>query len=331
MTEHICTKCNKKFTSKQSLVFHQRKKFDCAAGEFQCQSCGQRFRHRQARDYHRKNACKGPQQTIAGLQAQLEQCQTVLAATGTLGERQTDQVGTATPSVTVNQGSGSSIVGNVTNITNNTINLVLPFGREEITHINAMSLEDLRQKIGLQPNDKTMIELFKLIRLNEAYPENHTLLLPDREGKQIHYKDKDGWKSDNFDKRMRMAIHHDHTVLDGKFREDGDRDHDFYYDYLWKSVGSRLSRHDDHGLKAISGPLRKHLHDLTLRLATKYTPEQEQPLNEDSGEQSTDSVQERLLDLRLTEEKTRLTEAEIRKLELQLKIIEAEEAMRVVV
>ena len=78
MTEHICHKCQKVFSSKQSLTNHLNKKYSCDSGAYSCQKCGQKFAHRQGRFYHQKYVCQGPVTTMATLQAELEQLKKAL-------------------------------------------------------------------------------------------------------------------------------------------------------------------------------------------------------------------------------------------------------------
>ena len=332
ITEHVCDKCQRSFTSKKDLERHRKRRYPCDAGLFTCENCTQTFTQRSSRDHHRRHTCKGSTQTIAGLQAQLEQCKLIIAATGRLGERAVE--GSTSNGQTTNVGTvqGDVIEGDkITNIYNNIV--VLPAGNECTDHIRQMSMEELREKIGLQPNDSTMEKLFALVRLDENHPENHTLLLPDLNGKEIHYKTKTGWEVGDFNNRMHAAFCDDTTLLTKIYPED--QRNDLFYDgFLYHDLLPRIgsSKIDDSNLKPLGNKLRPRLHELAVRLAQKYTPETTVtgevsagasiPIPPEAVSESQLRLQLALEELRLKtrEEETRSRKEETRTLELQLEL-----------
>lgn len=66
-----CGKCNKKFTSKQSLVYHLSKNVCSKLIEFKCNGCEKKFASKQKLNYHiAKNVCKKIKNQIVDVQGQ---------------------------------------------------------------------------------------------------------------------------------------------------------------------------------------------------------------------------------------------------------------------
>ncbi len=321
MTEHICVKCNKKFATKRNLEYHSAKKYSCDAGRYSCPKCGQTFTHRQARDHHKNHTCKGLTPTIASLQAQLEQCKTVLAATGALGERRPETVHGSSLNTSVSHQGDNTVLGGdvvegdkITNIHNHTNFFVLPSRQENTQHLEQLTFEELKEKIGLQPNESTMKELFKVMRLDENHPENHTLLLPDPNGQEVHYKSENGWETGSFDNRMLIAFSDDADLLKKIYPKEL-REDQFYQGFLLRQFVHKIgsSAKDKSNLKQLGDEMRPLMHALTVVLAEKYTPATDEEPAKESGQQvpSTSS------DLRLRFETEKLRKESLQ-LELEL-------------
>ena len=95
--------------------------------EHMCDTCQKTFTQKSIRDFHRqKHTSTGAPQTIASLQAEIEQCKAVLAATGALGRQEVN--GGQASSTNIQVGTlhqGDVIKGDkITNIYNNLV--VLP-------------------------------------------------------------------------------------------------------------------------------------------------------------------------------------------------------------
>ncbi len=322
--EHICTKCNKSFSTKTELKRHVDRRFPCDTGKFKCQKCNQTFQNRNGRDHHRKHTCKGPVQTTADLQAQVAQLQTVLAATGALGEhRRQHTIGPSTTSVQADTVNIQAVSGDVviegdkiSNIYNNTNVFVLPMGEEDSEHIKRMSFEELKSEIGLQPNATTMKKLFRLRRLDQNHPENITLLLPDRDGDQLHYKTEKGWETGEFYNIMHAAWCQDSSFLDRIYPDDLRFDA-FHGGFLiYQHMQKTSSSPKDRSLKPESDELRPDIFRLTQDLAEKYTPEQSAETNVRDGKQAS-TLQTSAPVLRLELE---VEQARIRRLELELEL-----------
>lgn len=264
MPEFPCPHCHKLLATKQSLQSHLHKKNPCTVGDFACSGCRAKFLHRNNRDHHQKHDCKGRSSTYADKDKNIEKLKTVLAATSSLGEikQLTDTV------IQVNGDVGTLVTGDQINHVQNTI-IVLPNGSENIGYIRDMALEQLKEHIGLTHDPLTMAKLFNLIRANEAHPENHTMLLPDRDGETIHYKDSEGWKERPFEERVRRMIHADHELLQSLVRKDWDNYEKFYWDYLVFDIGRKCAELDHTGLKPIYDEIRNSIHELTVNLASK--------------------------------------------------------------
>lgn len=264
---HICDKCGLEMSSKQSLLNHQEANV-CTKEKkkYQCPDCKVKFSRRNTLNYHRKKFCKGKQITVCDRDDHIQGLQKALAASH--GLKANIEEKQSSPNNIHNENNFQNChVGDVNNIQINIT--VLPIGEENIDHLKGIALEDLRRKIGLKAEASTMIELFKLIRLDADHPENHNLLLTSKDSDKIHYYDGDGWKEGKFDEQMRMAL------LDDKYRlRDfiGMRQWDdkFYWGYLEHHVGQKINERDDIALKPIYDGIRIPLLESTLKLAAKH-------------------------------------------------------------
>ena len=137
-----------------------------------------------------------------------------------------------------------------------------------------MSYEELRDNIGLEPNVSTMQKLFKLRRLDENHPENITLLLPDRNGNQVHYKTTEGWKTGDFYNFMHSAYCADSAFLEAIYPKSRSFDQ-FHRGFLLGSHAQKLgsSAKDQSKLKPESDQLRPDMFRVCKGLAEKYTSE----------------------------------------------------------
>lgn len=159
-------------------------------------------------------------------------------------------------------------IGEITNIQNNiTVNAT---GCENINYIRAMSYDGFKREVGLTPHHSTMSRLFKLVRLNDEHPENHNLLLPDRDGDMIHWKSKDGWKQTDYKEKIRSLLHNDIiNVLDTKVRGDK-RDDTFYWGYIVHEIMRKCGEIDHLGLKPIYDDIRSPLYEQTMKYVDQY-------------------------------------------------------------
>ncbi len=325
VSEHNCDKCNASFGSKKDLQKHFNRKYPCNEGKFKCQKCSQTFTKRSSRDHHRRHTCKGVVPTRTDLQVQLDQYKTVLAATGTLGERRPEISSGASASkfpagiVHHNNVVGGDVVegDKITNIHNHTNIFVLPARQENTQHLQQMTFEELKEKIGLEPNESTMKKLFKVMRLDENHPENHTLLLPDPNGEEVHYKSENGWKTGSFDNRMLVAFSDDADLLKKIYPKELREDH-FYQGFLLRQFVHKIgsSEMDKSNLKQLGDEMRPLMHALTVVLAEKYTPTTDEEPTEVFGQQ----VPTTSSDLRLRFETEKLRKESLQ-LELQLEQI----------
>ena len=291
MTKYLCPKCDQDCKSTQGLSKHLAKKFRCDRDpSFRCKHCAKGFTFRQSRDFHQKS-CAGPKVTIEQQQKRIETLETVVAAIG--GTASSSHVGS-----TINN-DNRTIINNehVNNIQNNNITVFVA-GQENIDYIKALTLEELKREIGSSPDPNLIMNFFKLRRINEEHPENHSLLLPDVEGKSIHYKDKDGWKETSYDEKMRGLLHGDNLDLQSRFNEHQQETHyNLYWGYLVHDLMTKCTRMDFDGLKPILDGLRGPLHDLTTRLAAENTTNDWSNDNQDVEDIDEDLLQEQALDL----------------------------------
>lgn len=285
--ELICADCGHVSESKRNHERHINQRIPCSRRKFVC-DCGERFLKKKELNRHKNHRCNGPKISIEGQAKHIQSLQTVLAATGALGEHVNINA--------LNQINGDHnhiVTGDqITNVQNNII--VLPAGKENVDYIKSMLPEELKRQIGLTPDPSTMTSLFKILRANEEHPENHTLLLPDIDSKTVHQKTASGWAETAFDERIRSLIHHDYELLDSCIKRK-DRDESFYWNYLVRDVLRKCGEVDHVGLKPIYDSVRVLLHDLTKTLADKFNDDEESP------DASRDAADEELDDLDLQE------------------------------
>ena len=273
MPEHVCEDCGYIAYSLSRLERHHKRRNKCSIGKYKC-DCGHRTNDKSNLNKHKKT-CKGRPKSIADREKELAEYRTVLAATGNQRNNTNQEIlqnAAASSSTSLNNennqshsGSGD-IVGRdqINNITNNiTVNCAY---KEDIDHIQKMTIEELKKKIGCLPDLSTHVKLFDLIRTSEDHPENNTMLLPDLNGKTVQYKTEDGWQSAPYNQRMLEAFLTDNKFLIEKIPS-SHQDQIFYQGYL---LGSNFRAKDDY-LMPYYDACRKSLHDMTLKLAESHT------------------------------------------------------------
>ncbi len=324
MPEHVCPDCGYIAYTLSRLQRHLDKKNKCNMGKFPC-DCGYRTDDKSNLNKHKK-ICKGRPKSIADREKEIAEYQTVLAATGNQRSSEAPQASSdAGPSTLINNGtnqahSGSGdIVGRdqINHITNNIV--VNNTYNERIDHIKDMSMEDLKSKIGCLPDFSTHVKLFELIRTAEDHPENHTMLLPDAEGKTVHYKTDDGWKSAPYQQRMLEAFLTDNKFLIDKIPK-SKQDQEFYYGYL---LGCNFRVKDEY-LMPYYDACRKSLHGNTMKLAESHSDfRQSEPQTQNTSTVRTAVTDKEIEMERLKVEKEKLVGENLR-LQLRLKQMETD-------
>ena len=284
-SKFACPNCDLECRSSQGLQRHLNRKFKCnRKSKYDCQHCHQSFSHRQSRNFHQKS-CNGPKPTIEGQQKRIENLETVISAIGK----------PATSGIQNNITNKNCVINNeqVNNIQNN-INVFVA-GQENIDYIKAMPFEELKKQIGSNPDPNIIMNFFKLRRINEEHPENHSLLLPAIDSESIHYKDADGWKETSYDEKMRGLLHEDNLDLQSRFSERQQESHySLYWGYLVHDLMTKCTRMDYYGLKPILDGLREPLHTLTAKLASANKNVESESESEEIDE---DLLNEQALDL----------------------------------
>lgn len=267
MCVHSCTRCGLTFCSKQKLISHLNKKNKCDKGVFACDQCHKHFNSRSGLVHHEKNSCPGqPSLSERDKDKEIDNLKTALSAMRGMGE--TIPTATDANRPIINNNVVNINIGDITNIQNNiTVNAA---GSENIDYIRAMTLDGFKQEVGLTPHHSTMSSLFKLVRINEEHPENHNLLLPDRDGDMVHWKSKDGWKQTDYKEKIRSLLHNDIVnVLDTKVRG-RDRDDTFYWGFIVHEIMRKCGEIDHTGLKPIYDDIRSPLHDQTMKYVKQF-------------------------------------------------------------
>lgn len=313
MSELHCSKCP--FVAKHpwELRRHNEKKKPCGIGNYSCNTCHKKFISRSGLWEHQQhNRCPGPPaQTSEQKDKEIRDLRVALDAVRGMGEVVTQTDGNR-PIVNVNIVNPVFNQTDITNIQNNIV--VNVAGEENIDYIRAMSLDGFKQAIGgLTPSHSTVSNMFKLVRINEDHPENHNLLLPDRDGDMIHWKSKDGWKTMKFDDKIRGLVSSDIlNVLDSKIRGP-DRDTTFYWGYIIHEILRKCGEMDHAGLKPIYDDIRDPLHEQTIKYAQRFKEasidEQDEPSNPAVSVAATDSLN--LDDVRIMMNKLQVLEKQL--------------------
>ena len=300
--EVICPKCQKVCDSKTHLAKHLERKIPCDAGKYQCEECMKRFTTQSYLSNHKK-ICKGRQLSYAEKDKQIEELKIVLAATG----NQRLSASSGLLATDMQDKLAQTIDGDQINHIQNNI-FVLPLGRENIAHIQKLTISELQSAIGLKSDPSTMIKLFELIRTDENHPENHTMLLPDLNGQTVHCKREDGWQTETFNNGMHRAIHADNSFLIRKLPDDF-ANKSFQDGYLMEQVQQKINFCDHQALKSIYDGVRASLHALTMKLAAQYQSVDEvKAVNRDDEHQTDEQVDIELqkLEAKFAEERLKI-------------------------
>lgn len=312
-----CQDCDKVFKCRADLAKHKNKKFKCTEGQYPCRTCGKRFRHQPARSKHEKT-CQGRQKTVSGQQKEIDRLKKAMETIDARHQQMTSEAG---PSSSINCDIANVHNGdNITVIQNNiTVNT---FGKEDASFVQAIPSDELYDRVKHSENILALSEFFKLLRLNPDRPQNHNMLLMDKDADEIHYKSKNGWKTGGTE-----------SVLDGCLAKDGlllqcclNKNQDYEslpeeQKQLWKYIALEVMPH----IGAVAYPpfqkyyesAREYLCESTMALCAAY-PVAEQAVmttspTEDLG---------RLLLIEKSKEKQIQSQIELTKLQLELKKLE---------
>lgn len=203
--DRTCQDCLKEFKYPADLEKHKKKKYPCTQGDYPCRLCSKHFQHQSGRSRHEKT-CQGPPRTVSGQQKEIDNLKKAMQ---TIDAQQHQLNNGASTSIshceTANVHNGDN---NITVIQNNiTVNTC---GKEDVTFIKSLPSDELYNLVKRNENILTLSELFRLLRLDPAHPQNHNLLLLDKDADEIHYKSKSGWKTGGTE-----------SVLDGCLAKDG--------------------------------------------------------------------------------------------------------------
>lgn len=177
--------CGKEFQNNYELTRHLNRKTPCKAGDVECPECRKTFTTKRYLSAHVKDGrCKGKSDAtlaeeradeVARLTDQLEQ-QSILM-------NMTNQVTSAAANgITIDNSTH-----NVKNIQNVTINMssltaVNPVGQERLSHLTA---SELCRRLKFVRNPTVFADWCALIRADEDFPENHNVLLINKDDKNM--------------------------------------------------------------------------------------------------------------------------------------------------
>ena len=153
--------------------------------------------------------------------------------------------------------------------------------------------------------------------MDPEHPENHNLLLTDKDSQTLHFFGDDRiWRQGPYNDQMRLAIYDTNNVIKRLIpeKERGD----YFDNHLVYGIGAKCNFKDDIGLRPIFDGIRGPLHEATMRLMKS---DQEQP---DELRQELEITQistlsnQVLIEREIT--KRQQMQTDIRKLELEIEL-----------
>lgn len=328
MTEFVCAKCGLRLSTKATLIKHEASG-GCELKRFQCSSCKIKFNRKKDLNWHANHGkCRGIQQTHEQKDKEIMNLKNALAAASGLNSNIEERHHQSRLQIIENQTNTHNInVEQIQNVTQHIV--ILNCGEENIDHFRQMPLQQLKDKIGFDKNPSTHIEAYKLIHLDPQHPENHNLLLTDRDSDQVHFFGNDNWNSGSFDEQMRIAIFDVNRAIQRTIPEQH-RD-EYYWNHLEYGIGAKCNSRDDAALRPIFEGLRDPLHQSTLRLMgmpINQRRNKSEPIGDSARDIILNVEKERTKQIELRE-KTRMKELELsqekerektRQMELQLEL-----------
>ena len=193
MIDHPCHRCPLVFKTKKDLEQHLAKKYPCDKAPFRCE-CGHGFQRANALAAHKRNSCKGPQNSITSLEHRVQQLEQTLANVSPCPQQSISN----NESVVVN--NTNNTINNVNvNVTNNYT--VVMFGNEHLSHIRNFDIPDLKKRLGnLDPGVESVRKFVEMERFDPDLPENRNVLMFDED--RLLILTANGWKDFDADRCM---------------------------------------------------------------------------------------------------------------------------------
>ena len=184
-----CSVCSKIYSSIKSYNNHiTRNRCKIVPDDFSCQYCSKSFKRNYNKNVHEISCSKNLMLIIKEKEEEIQKLKLT---------------------VTTNNNN------NVTNITNNTQNIIINnFGNEDISHVTKKQM--LR---AIRMNKECPIELIKLIHFNIDKPENHNIYKPNFKDKYVKYCDNNIWKIGDLMKIVTELYLSKMDIAEEKFEE----------------------------------------------------------------------------------------------------------------
>ena len=133
-----CQKCGRQFDCKRDLDRHLKKKYPCDEAGFKCDNCGRKLWTKDSKTAHEK-ICDGNIPTIEDKNSEIQRLNNVIAATSGLN---TEILGKRQQIINNNNTQNNITINDIQNVTQNIV--ILPTGKEDISHLKAIPFENLR-------------------------------------------------------------------------------------------------------------------------------------------------------------------------------------------
>ena len=151
MKEYVCTKCNKKFTSQNGLMYHVKNNVCERMGRYECNLCGKVLSSSYSLYRHKTNSCKRKPQCEEDNKSDDTDDfdkHDILKKFSEMEERmkkleyENKQLKIEKVTKSINNGI---VYNNTGDVNNNTMNItvnVVPFGKEDLSKINISATQD---------------------------------------------------------------------------------------------------------------------------------------------------------------------------------------------
>lgn len=284
MSDLICPKCHKGFSSQYELERHLNRKTPCDAGKEICTGCDGTFSDKKALNTHlRLKRCKGKHavviakeqaEKLAQLEEQMQKQQELMNMTNAVTAAAGQNAQQHQPSIINNNQSYTQNINNVT-ININGMHTVNPVGSESIAHVKT---ESIANKLSHGP--KVFTDWCTLLRADDQ-PQNHNVLMINTDSKEIALCREGGWTVGDRNVVLREVLGQDASKLYGAIGSRLDQNQDamnFRNDYLLHDVMNAINN-DCSGasLRPLLDALAVSIICLTRRFYVETKPEQRTP------------------------------------------------------
>jgi hypothetical protein len=218
------------FVDSWRLRRHLEKKNKCNRGDFACRNCSKKFVRITGRDAHQLR-CSGRQDTVRLLRERIGALQRCI---------------NISPDYEIRN--------------------LRPFGQESTEHLKALSLDQLRDAVGLVAEPSCLLKFIRLVRTNPLVPENHNVRMCDAGSRNalVYVSSERGWIEWDADHILRTIVAKDAFRFVDCIRDDDDPDISAFVYLFLQRVAGRAQSSDDAFVEYLM-PLLQDIVELSQR------------------------------------------------------------------